>query len=58
MTIIINTAPAADYIKTHGWTQGTMERAGAVCLTGALRACSPQPGDWLDTRAASIEAGE
>ena len=45
--IIINTAPAADYIKTHGWTQGRMEHAGAVCLTGALRACSPQPGDWL-----------
>ena len=51
MTIIINTAPAADYIKTHGWTQGEMERAGAVCLTGALRACSPQPGDWLLARA-------
>lgn len=51
MTIIINTEPAADYIKTHGWTQGTMERAGAVCLTGALRACSPQPGDWLIARA-------
>ena len=51
MTIIINTEPAADYIKTHGWTQGTMEHAGAVCLTGALRACSPQPGDWLLARA-------
>ena len=51
MTIIINTSPAADYIKTHGWTQGAMERAGAVCLTGALRACSPQPGDWLLARA-------
>ena len=51
MTIIINTAPAAAYIKTHGWTQGRMERAGAVCLTGALRACSPQPGDWLIARA-------
>ena len=51
MTIIINTAPAADYIKTHGWTQGKMEHAGAVCLTGALRACSPQPGDWLLARA-------
>ena len=51
MTIIINTEPAADYIKTHGWTQGTMEHAGAVCLTGALRACSPQPGDWLIARA-------
>ena len=51
MTIIINTAPAADYIKTHGWTQGKMEHAGAVCLTGALRACSPQPGDWLIARA-------
>ena len=51
MTIIINTSPAADYIKTHGWTQGAMERAGAVCLTGALRACSPQPGDWLIARA-------
>ena len=51
MTIIINTAPAANYIKTHGWTQGTMEHAGAVCLTGALRACSPQPGDWLLARA-------
>lgn len=52
MKIIINTEPAADYIKTHGWAQGAMERAGAVCLTGALRACSPQPGDWLIARAA------
>ena len=28
-----------------------MEHDGAVCLTGALRACSPQPGDWLLARA-------
>ena len=37
----------ADHIDAHGWTQGRMEdEHGATCLTGSLRACAPQPGDW------------
>lgn len=38
---------AADYMEVHGWTQNT-ERAqnGAVCMTGAVRHCSPPPGDF------------
>lgn len=51
MTTIIDTTPAAEYIKTHGWTQGAMKRDGAVCLTGALRECDLKPGDWLIARA-------
>lgn len=39
-------ALAAGYITEHGWTQGTEEdSSGRVCLTGALRLCSPVPGD-------------
>ena len=39
-------ALAAGYITEHGWTQGTeQDDAGRVCLTGALRLCSPVPGD-------------
>lgn len=42
---------AADWIDTHGWTQRVEQTPdGRVCLTGALRACSPQPGDWLIAR--------
>ena len=49
---------AADYITTHGWAQGAMEEAdGRVCLTGALRACTPQPGDWLIARAVARHQG-
>lgn len=51
MTTIIDTTPAAEYIETHGWTQGAMKRDGAVCLTGALRECDLKPGDWLIARA-------
>lgn len=51
MTTIIDTTPAAEYIKTHGWIQGAMKRGGAVCLTGALRECDLKPGDWLIARA-------
>ncbi len=40
---------AAGYIKKDGWTSGTeQDSAGRVCLTGAVRLCSPQPGDaWI-----------
>jgi len=44
-------AHAADLIDRVGWTQGTeRDDAGRVCLTGALRYCNPQPGDWLLAR--------
>lgn len=47
----INTL-AADALDEHGWTQGEMEAPdGSLCLVGALRACSPHPGDWLIARA-------
>lgn len=37
---------AAAYIKQVGWTQGVEQNsAGQVCLTGALRLCTPNPGD-------------
>jgi hypothetical protein len=43
---------AAVYIAEHGWTQGTeVEADGKVCLTGALRLCSPVPGDSYLARA-------
>lgn len=49
---------AANHIDTHGWTQGVMEDDnGAVCLTGALHACSPQPGDWFIATAVVQEKG-
>lgn len=39
-------ALAADYIKKHGWTTGEFESSeGAVCLHGAIQACTPQTGD-------------
>lgn len=38
---------AADYIETHGWVQRTEEDVdGRVCLTGAVKLCSPQAGDF------------
>ena len=44
-------ARAADLIERVGWTQGTeRDGKGRVCLTGALRYCDPQPGDWLLAR--------
>jgi len=44
-------ARAADLIDQVGWTQGTeRDGKGRVCLTGALRYCNPQPGDWLLAR--------
>ena len=43
---------AADVIKKAGWTQRReIDHDGSVCLTGALKVCSPQPGDWLIARA-------
>ena len=43
---------AAVYIAEHGWTQGTeVDANGRVCLTGALRLCSPVPGDSYLARA-------
>ena len=39
-------ANAADYIDQHGWTQGQFETDdGKVCLLGAVRRCTPIPGD-------------
>lgn len=38
---------AADVIKDVGWVQGAMETQAGVCLTGAIKRCSPQPGDWV-----------
>ena len=47
----INTL-AADAIDRYGWTQHEMQDDdGSLCLVGALRHCSPQPGDWLIARA-------
>ena len=43
---------AAEYIRGHGWTQGAEQDGdGHVCLTGALRLCSPVPGDSYIARA-------
>ena len=40
-------ADAADYIDQHGWAQGQFETDdGKVCLLGAVRRCTPVPGDW------------
>nr|DAL34355.1 MAG TPA_asm: hypothetical protein [Caudoviricetes sp.] len=37
---------AADYMRHVGWAQGAeVDADGHVCLTGALRLCSPVPGD-------------
>jgi hypothetical protein len=38
---------AADYLSEAGWTQYTEKKkdTGAVCLTGAVRWCSPRNGD-------------
>ena len=42
----INTAAAA-LLQKVGWTQGIERNAiGRMCLTGALRYCDPQPGDF------------
>ena len=42
---------AAKYVEHHGWTQGTERNSvGQVCLTGALRYCSPVPGDGFIAR--------
>ena len=39
-------ADAADYIDQHGWAQGQLETDdGKVCLLGAVRRCTPVPGD-------------
>jgi len=44
-------AHAAALIERVGWTQGTeRDETGRVCLTGALKYCDPQPGDWLIAR--------
>ena len=42
---------AADMIEHVGWTQNKEIAAdGSACLTGALKLCEPQPGDWLLAR--------
>jgi len=39
-------ALAAEYISEHGWTQGAeQDKDGSVCLTGAIRLCTPAAGD-------------
>lgn len=48
---------AAEVIESRGWIQGGMETPRGVCLTGALRICSPQPGDWLIARAVARHRG-
>ncbi|WP_052479933.1 hypothetical protein [Streptomyces sp. NBRC 110035] len=43
---------AHDYMQTHGWTQHTeKDEQGQVCLTGAVRLCSPKTGDEYLVRA-------
>lgn len=37
---------AADIIKDKGWIQGAEETPEGVCLTGAVKLCAPQPGDF------------
>ncbi len=44
-------ALASRYMAERGWTQGQEEDDdGRVCLTGALRLCSPVPGDYYIAR--------
>jgi len=49
MTTIINIDPTAilTVLDERGWTKGTYAAGdgGAVCLHGAIRLCSPVPGD-------------
>jgi plasmid maintenance system antidote protein VapI len=49
MTTILDPRPAAEHIRTHGWTQGQMYADdGAACLTGGLlKACQPGDGHLL-----------
>jgi hypothetical protein len=42
---------AAAYIDEHGWIQGEMETRSGVCLSGALKHCTPVPGDFGLVRA-------
>src|SRR5690606_18874309 len=41
----VDGARAVEVIREHGWTQGTYGGDGEVCLHGAIRLCSPVPGD-------------
>ena len=36
---------AVQVLDEHGWTQGTYDNNGAMCLHGVLRRCTPVPGD-------------
>ena len=50
---------AADYIDEHGWTKGAeVTPDGKVCIQGAVRLCSPVPGDGAIHRAILIERGK
>src|SRR5690606_16131460 len=58
MTLNSIPALAADYIEEHGWTAGEMQNEdGAVCLHGAIRACTPQKGDAEIVRAVARAKG-
>jgi hypothetical protein len=44
---------AADYMQAHGWTRGTYEHRGRVCLLGALTIGIKRAQGWtIDTIAA------
>lgn len=52
MAALIDLSPAAQELRSRGWVQNAMEDGeGRVCLTGALKVCDMQPGDWLLARA-------
>lgn len=48
---------AAEYIRKHGWTQEVMQDGESVCLHGAIKACTPQPGDEQIVRAVARTKG-
>lgn len=49
---------AATLIRERGWTQNSFEtRDGALCLHGAIRACTPQKGDAEIVRALARRQG-
>jgi hypothetical protein len=47
MTIKIEEADLLDLLGANGerWVQGKWDKGDAMCLHGAIRHCSPQPGD-------------
>lgn len=59
MSTPLDTIPsqAADLLRTRGWTQGTFHDNQGYCLHGAIRACTPQPGDAEIVRALARHQG-